>query len=220
MSQVLESIRLALSSIWANKLRSLLTLLGNIVAVSSIITVVALITGVNGAVSDAIVSDLGAEVGHDRLHERVGRRRFVNRVAEREVDDADSVLRPVGDGPLHRRDHIAGSASAGGIKDAESHEVDLRGYAEGFALVAGDDARHVSAVAVRILWRRREATERKVSKRHDPIGLLPEVAGGVDSAIEIGVVDEKIDPSHTRSKLTQALAEAPARRGRHKNIPL
>jgi len=48
MSQVLESIRLALSSIWANKLRSLLTLLGNIVAVSSIITVVALITGVNG----------------------------------------------------------------------------------------------------------------------------------------------------------------------------
>ena len=34
------------------------------------------------------------------------------------------------------------------------------------------------------------------------------------------VVDEKIDPSHTRSKLTQALAEAPARRGRHKNIPL
>ena len=46
------------------------------------------------------------------------------------------------------------------------------------------------------------------------------IAGGVDSAIEIGVVDEKIDPAHTRSKLTQALAEAPARRGRHKNIPL
>jgi putative ABC transport system permease protein len=61
MSQVLESVRLALASIWANKLRSVLTLLGNIVAVSSIITVVALITGVNEAVSDAIVSDLGAD---------------------------------------------------------------------------------------------------------------------------------------------------------------
>jgi putative ABC transport system permease protein len=61
MSQILESVRLALASIWANKLRSLLTLLGNIVAVSSIITVVALITGVNEAVSDAIVSDLGAD---------------------------------------------------------------------------------------------------------------------------------------------------------------
>jgi len=61
MQQLWESVKLALSSIWANKLRSLLTLLGNIVAVSSIIAVVALIQGVNGAVSDAIVSDLGAD---------------------------------------------------------------------------------------------------------------------------------------------------------------
>src|SRR5688572_21045841 len=61
MSQIFESVMLALQSIWANKLRSVLTLLGNIVAVSSIITVVALITGVNAAVSDAIVSDLGAD---------------------------------------------------------------------------------------------------------------------------------------------------------------
>ena len=61
MAQLFESVMLALASIWANKLRSVLTLLGNIVAVSSIITVVALLTGVNEAVSDAIVSDLGAD---------------------------------------------------------------------------------------------------------------------------------------------------------------
>lgn len=61
MSQVLESIKLALSSIWANKLRSMLTLLGNIVAVSSIITVVSLIQGMNATVSNAVVSDLGAD---------------------------------------------------------------------------------------------------------------------------------------------------------------
>jgi putative ABC transport system permease protein len=61
MSQIYESIRLALSSIWANKLRSLLTLLGNIVAVSSIITVVSLIQGMNTTVSNAVVSDLGAD---------------------------------------------------------------------------------------------------------------------------------------------------------------
>ena len=61
MSQLFESVLLALASIWANKLRSMLTLLGNIVAVSSIITVVALLTGVNAAVTDAIVSDLGAD---------------------------------------------------------------------------------------------------------------------------------------------------------------
>jgi putative ABC transport system permease protein len=61
VSQIFESIRLALASIWSNKLRSLLTLLGNIVAVSSIITVVSLIQGMNATVSDAVVSDLGAD---------------------------------------------------------------------------------------------------------------------------------------------------------------
>ena len=60
----------------------------------------------------------------------------------------------------------------------------------------------------------REALHEELAAEHERI------AGGVDSAIEIGVVDEKIDPAHTRSMLTQALAEAPARRGRHKNIPL
>jgi putative ABC transport system permease protein len=61
VSQVFESVKLALSSIWANKLRSLLTLLGNIVAVSSIVTVVSLIQGLNSTVSNAVVSDLGAD---------------------------------------------------------------------------------------------------------------------------------------------------------------
>ncbi|MCV7151166.1 acyl-CoA carboxylase subunit beta [Mycolicibacterium pyrenivorans] len=60
----------------------------------------------------------------------------------------------------------------------------------------------------------REALHEELAVEHEKI------AGGVDSAIEIGVVDAKIDPAHTRSVLTQALAEAPARRGRHKNIPL
>jgi putative ABC transport system permease protein len=61
VAQIFESIKLALGSIWANKLRSLLTLLGNIVAVSSIITVVSLIQGMNATVSNAVVSDLGAD---------------------------------------------------------------------------------------------------------------------------------------------------------------
>jgi putative ABC transport system permease protein len=61
VSQVFESIKLALASIWSNKLRSLLTLLGNIVAVSSIITVVSLIQGMNATVSDAVMSGLAAD---------------------------------------------------------------------------------------------------------------------------------------------------------------
>ena len=65
----LEAFRLALGSIWSHKLRSLLTVLGNIVAVTSIIAVVTLIQGMNVAVSDAITSEAGADAF---MVERVG----------------------------------------------------------------------------------------------------------------------------------------------------
>jgi len=61
VNQILDSIGIALQAIWANKLRSLLTVLGNIVAVTSIVTVVTLNQGMNAMVSDAIVSDVGAD---------------------------------------------------------------------------------------------------------------------------------------------------------------
>ena len=52
---------IALRAIWANKLRSFLTILGNIVAVGSIIAVVSLIQGVDAEVTGAIVSRLGSD---------------------------------------------------------------------------------------------------------------------------------------------------------------
>jgi putative ABC transport system permease protein len=61
VNQIKDSIVIALQAIWANKLRSFMTVLGNIVAVTSIVTVVTLIQGMNAMVSDAIVSDVGAD---------------------------------------------------------------------------------------------------------------------------------------------------------------
>ena len=61
MGQFLESAAIALQSIWANKLRSFLTVLGNIVAVTSIIAVVSLIQGMNAKVTELIVTDVGAD---------------------------------------------------------------------------------------------------------------------------------------------------------------
>ena len=61
MNQFRESLVIALQAVWANKLRSFMTVLGNIVAVSSIVTVVSLIQGMNAMVTDAIVSDIGAD---------------------------------------------------------------------------------------------------------------------------------------------------------------
>lgn len=61
MQQFLEAANIALQAIWANKLRSLLTVLGNIVAVTSIIAVVSLVQGLNASVKDAIQSQVGAD---------------------------------------------------------------------------------------------------------------------------------------------------------------
>jgi putative ABC transport system permease protein len=61
MQLFLESVSIALSAIWANKMRSFLTVLGNIVAVASIIAVVSLIQGLNGKVTELITSELGVD---------------------------------------------------------------------------------------------------------------------------------------------------------------
>jgi acetyl-CoA/propionyl-CoA carboxylase carboxyl transferase subunit len=80
-----------------------------------------------------------------------------------------------------------------------------------------------AVAAVRVLHRRiladlapeqREAMELELAAEHD------KVSGGVLKAVEIGAVDEIIEPIHTRSALARALAAAPNRRGAHGNIPL
>src|SRR6201981_126460 len=61
MNQLLESAAIALAAIWAAKVRSLMTVLGNIVAVTSIIAVVSLIQGLNATVKEAILNQAGAD---------------------------------------------------------------------------------------------------------------------------------------------------------------
>jgi putative ABC transport system permease protein len=61
VNKFLDSARIALEAIWSAKLRSFMTVLGNIVAVTSIIAVVSLIQGLNASVKDAIVSQAGAD---------------------------------------------------------------------------------------------------------------------------------------------------------------
>ncbi|HEX6195638.1 MAG TPA: carboxyl transferase domain-containing protein [Jiangellaceae bacterium] len=80
-----------------------------------------------------------------------------------------------------------------------------------------------AVAAVRILHRRKLAeiepdmraqVEQELAEEHEKI------AGGVDRAMEIGVVDEVVEPGLTRTALARAIAEAPSRRGAHGNIPL
>ena len=87
---------IALRAIWAHKLRSALTILGNIVAVASIISVVSLIQGVNAEVGDAIVSQFGSDTfAVDRTpleltEEDVEANRNNPRIS---LDDADAIRR-------------------------------------------------------------------------------------------------------------------------------
>jgi acetyl-CoA/propionyl-CoA carboxylase carboxyl transferase subunit len=60
----------------------------------------------------------------------------------------------------------------------------------------------------------REALHERLTSEHE------QIAGGVERAIAIGVVDQVIEPSKTRSTIAAALASAPARKSHHKNIPL
>jgi putative ABC transport system permease protein len=57
----IEAIRIALQSLWANKLRSALTLLGVVIGVAAVIAVVTFVNGINGYVATKIFS-LGADV--------------------------------------------------------------------------------------------------------------------------------------------------------------
>jgi putative ABC transport system permease protein len=57
----LEAVRIALQSLWANKLRSVLTLLGVVIAVATLIAVSTFVNGINGFVAGKIFN-LGADV--------------------------------------------------------------------------------------------------------------------------------------------------------------
>jgi putative ABC transport system permease protein len=69
MNKLLDAVTVALSSVWTNKLRSLMMILGNVVAVTSIIAVVSLIRGMDTYVASAIIGEVGA--GTFRV-ERIG----------------------------------------------------------------------------------------------------------------------------------------------------
>jgi len=78
--------------------------------------------------------------------------------------------------------------------------------------------------AVRILHRRKLAEVAPEIRGQVELELADEharIAGGIDKAVEIGVVDEVVEPSRTRTAIARAIAGAGlVQRGAHGNIPL
>ena len=115
-----EMVRIALGAIWANKLRSFLTILGNVVAVTSIITLVSLIQGITEEVEDVILSEVGADAflvdrrGLITSEEEEERTRNNPRIT---LDDAEAIRR------------FASHVTAVMAEGRRSGEVRYRGHA-------------------------------------------------------------------------------------------
>jgi acetyl-CoA/propionyl-CoA carboxylase carboxyl transferase subunit len=80
-----------------------------------------------------------------------------------------------------------------------------------------------ASAAVNILHRKKlaaAAPDQRETLRAELIEEQARVAGGVNRALEIGVVDDVVKPIETRRRIAEALAAAPAARGAHGNIPL
>ncbi|SNT36333.1 acetyl-CoA/propionyl-CoA carboxylase carboxyl transferase subunit [Asanoa hainanensis] len=80
-----------------------------------------------------------------------------------------------------------------------------------------------ASAAVNVLHRKKLAAaphEEREALRAQLVEQQIKEAGGVQRALEIGVVDDVLEPGETRRRLAEALAAAPAARGGHGNIPL
>ena len=80
-----------------------------------------------------------------------------------------------------------------------------------------------AVAAVRILHRRKLAAapeEERHALEADLAAEHEKVAGGLDRARDLGVIDQVIQPGDTRRAIARAIAEATPARGAHGNIPL
>src|ERR1700694_547486 len=89
----LEAIRIALQSLWANKLRSVLTLLGVVIAVATVIAVETFVNGINRYVAEKIFN-LGADV-------------FIVSKAPNGITNADQFLESAKRKDIHYEDFLA-----------------------------------------------------------------------------------------------------------------
>ena len=130
------------------------------------------------------------------------------------------LLHAFGEAVVPRVTLITRKAYGGAYVAMNSHSL---GATKVFAWPNAEVSVMGAVAAVRVLHRRlladlpeeqRDVMELELAAEHD------QISGGVKRAVEIGVVDEIIDPARTRSAIARAIAQAPQSRGAHGNIPL
>jgi len=186
MNKLFESAKIALAAIWAAKLRSFMTVLGNIVAVTSIIAVVSLIQGLNASVKQAIQSEAGTDsfvvqrypvTRTDEDFDRVRSNPLVTLQDMRAIqrygsDNISAVMADnQGNGRISYRDK---SIDNTGIKGLSSSYVNFSGYdAERGRLMSPaevDSARPITVLG----W---QTADRLFGANVDPIDKIVQIEG-------------------------------------------
>src|SRR4051812_28276064 len=109
----------------------------------------------------------------DSLHKRIGRRRFVNRMTERQVDDVDAERSLVGRGERQRADDAARLSVARSVQYPQPDQPDARRDSleeqRAFLTGTGDRGGDMGAVTVRVrpLHGFRSPVDGEVVKRLD-----------------------------------------------------
>jgi putative ABC transport system permease protein len=191
---IAEAVKIALQSLWANKLRSVLTLLGVVIGVAAVIAVVTFVNGINGYVSERIFR-LGADVfiaskmsavvtNVDQLLEGQKRKNF-------ELED----FRAVAEGCVHCKFVGAGVTNMNGhvqFADQSSSDSFIRGFdpnmqtiydlevVEGRALNDTDmrNSSHIAVIGQDILD--------KLMRGVDPIGREIRIDGELYTVVGLG----------------------------------
>ena len=186
MNKLFESAKIALAAIWAAKLRSFMTVLGNIVAVTSIIAVVSLIQGLNASVKQAIQSEAGTDsfvvqrypvTRTDEDFDRVRNNPLITLQDMRAIqrygsDNISAVMADnQGNGRISYRDK---SIDNTGIKGLSSSYVNFSGYdAERGHLMSPAEVDSARPIAV-LGW---QTADRLFGANVDPIDKLVQIEG-------------------------------------------
>jgi putative ABC transport system permease protein len=186
MNKFLDSAKIALSAIWGAKLRSLMTVLGNIVAVTSIIAVVSLIQGLNASVKQQILDVAGADsfsiqrfpiTRSDEDFERVRANPIIT------LQDMRAIQRYGGD---QIAAVMAGNEGGGRIsyRDKSIDNTTVRGVTSGYLSFSGYDAERgrlmsptevdSSRPVVVIGW---QTADRLFGSNVDPIDKIIQIEG-------------------------------------------
>lgn len=94
-----ETVQMAISALWANKMRSLLTMLGIIIGVGAVIAMVSIGMGVRKQVEDSIAS-LGSNmliINASATKNAVGVRQAAGSNVRLKLDDAEAIKKKIKD---------------------------------------------------------------------------------------------------------------------------